>query len=539
MKKLILFMCLACVLILHTSVQANNISVSNVALTNQNIADQCCYVNLDLSWDNSWRISSTIPYNWDAAWVFVKYRVGGGEWQHATLNYNGSSGPGGAQIDFSLDNKGAFVYRSADGSGSVNFTNMSLRWDYGVNGVNDDALMQVKVFAVEMVYIPQGSFYLGDAGSTYRFFSWLLTANPFLVDNSPIVVGNNSNGELWATGSTSSTVSGTSVPDDYPTGYDAYYCFKYEISQQQYVDFLNTLTRDQQNNRVNSDVTGDAVVDGNIYVMSASTTYSNRNGIACQGSGNGADDPITFYCDLNNNQVGNEVNDGQNIPCNYINWMDVAAYADWAALRPITESEFEKMCRGPNNPIANEFAWGSVSIASHFYILSNEDYDNEIITNPGINTGNAFYNPISMGLQGPLRCGIYAASATNHNRVESGSGYYGNMELSFNLAEMVVVLPYESGLSFTGLDGDGELTSDGYANTDYWPGINGNSDYSSSNGVYSTSGVTHLAGAGERGGDWGDSQNYGYISNRISAGFSASIYGRLSTKGGRLGRTAP
>ena len=30
----------------------------------------------------------------------------------------------------------------------------------------------------------------------------------------------------------------------------------------------------------------------------------------------------------------------------YISWPDLLAYADWAALRPITELEYEKAARG-------------------------------------------------------------------------------------------------------------------------------------------------------------------------------------------------
>ena len=64
---------------------ANNIAVTNVALTGKNVTDSYTLVEFDLSGENSWRISSGAA-NWDAAWVFVKYRANGGEWQHASLN---------------------------------------------------------------------------------------------------------------------------------------------------------------------------------------------------------------------------------------------------------------------------------------------------------------------------------------------------------------------------------------------------------------------------------------------------------------------
>jgi hypothetical protein len=61
--------------------QANNIAVSNASIVGQNTtagvnnAANFSLVKFDLSWENSWR-TATGPSNWDAAWVFVKFRVG-------------------------------------------------------------------------------------------------------------------------------------------------------------------------------------------------------------------------------------------------------------------------------------------------------------------------------------------------------------------------------------------------------------------------------------------------------------------------------
>ena len=64
---------------------ANNITVSNLSLSNENRFENYTFVNFDLTWENSWRLN-TGAANWDAAWVFVKYRIGNGEWQHANLH---------------------------------------------------------------------------------------------------------------------------------------------------------------------------------------------------------------------------------------------------------------------------------------------------------------------------------------------------------------------------------------------------------------------------------------------------------------------
>lgn len=58
------------------------------------------------------------------------------------------------------------------------------------------------------------------------------------------------------------------------------------------------------------------------------------------------------------NIVVNEPDDGAWVSANDLSWMDGAVLADWAALRPFTELEFEKAARGPVVPVADEFAWG-------------------------------------------------------------------------------------------------------------------------------------------------------------------------------------
>ena len=135
------------------SISANNITVSNTKLTGQNTTDGYTLVQFDLSWENSWRTSSA-PNNWDAAWVFVKYRItaaNGGDnlWKHATLNSTGHSGGSGTgtTITPAPDGTGAFIYRSADGSGTFSLTGAQLRWNYGANNVTDNATIDIKVFA--------------------------------------------------------------------------------------------------------------------------------------------------------------------------------------------------------------------------------------------------------------------------------------------------------------------------------------------------------------------------------------------------------
>ena len=108
---------------------ANNIAVTNTKIHGKNVASDYQMVRFDVSWENSWRLSSN-QNNWDAAWVFIKFRKNGTQnWQHATLHYvdgtaanDGHTQATGATIRTGVDGKGAFVYRSANGAGTVNFT---------------------------------------------------------------------------------------------------------------------------------------------------------------------------------------------------------------------------------------------------------------------------------------------------------------------------------------------------------------------------------------------------------------------------------
>jgi formylglycine-generating enzyme required for sulfatase activity len=222
---------------------------------------------------------------------------------------------------------------------------------------------------------------------------------------------------------------------------------------------------------------------------------------------------------LNGNGTGGESNDGQWIACNFLSWMDGAAYSDWAGLRPMTELEYEKACRGTVAPLANEYAWGSSS-ATAANNITNPGTNNETTNTSGANAvfNNQYYVPA------PLRVGVFAKSAAT--RAQSGASYYGIMELSGNLMEHVVTVGNATGRSFTGMHGNGALSSNGHANEIAWPGL--------SNGE-----VTELAGYGFRGGAW----NYNYLylctSNRYIAAFTLASTGRALNSSFRAVRSVP
>ena len=460
-------MLLVCLIVLFTglTIQANNIQVSNLSLTDENRLEGHVTVQFDLTWENSWRLSSG-PSNWDAAWVFMKYRVGNGEWKHAKLNNTGHTMGSGTpsthtigllndDAAFDATNNpcvGMFVYRSEASSGTFTNTGVKLRWNYGTNGIGDGVSIDVKVFAIEMVYVAQGAFNVGGGGGTLAFTSTTINT----ADSRIAPVGSGTLG-----GKAGGYPTGAYTPNNsaWPNGFKAFYCMKYELSQQQYVDFLNTLTQPQANNRK--------------YTESI------------------------FRYAISGSSVGNYSTALPYVACNHLSWADGTAYSDWACLRPMTELEYEKSCRGPNLPVANEYAWGTASVTSSPYSLSNSGaYNEEINANYSSSIGNASYNTtVSVGnIDGPLRVGIFASNISNTGRVTSGASYWGIMELSGNVLERVVNLSYsQQSLSFTGINGNGEITSDGYSDVQFWPGVDG-------------------LGAGFRGG----SCSYGTTSMRVS-----------------------
>lgn len=499
MRKIHFVIVLPFLLLTSVGASANNISVNNVSLTGQNSTSDYTMVQFDISWENSWRIG-TDAANWDAAWVFVKYRVGSGAWQHAFLNENGHTTGSGtnAQINVGLKTPGTgfgvtsnpglgvFVYRSATGSGTFSITGAKLRWNYGANGVADNAGVEIKVFAIEMVYVPQGNFKVGSQNHpTLGFPSFSDgafssgNAIPFLVTSEPIQIGAAS-GKLYTTLNSSGSIIGpdATLSSNFPTGYSAFYCMKYELSQGMYRDFLNTLSYGQQAQRVKINLQTDL----GKYALNEQTTVLRRNGIRYIQQGS-TSIPAIFACDITPSsspypsQQVNQSDDGESIPCNYLFWNDALAFLDWSGLRPMTELEYEKACRGSAEPVASQYAWGTGSVTPNQFslIFLNENLPNESIDNNkyiiGTTTGNT--GKVS-GKDGPLRSGIFAGHSLNNlpytaTRAQSGASFYGIMELTGNLDEYTVNVSTTAGRSYTGVHGDGQLDSQGGPNESNWP----------------------------------------------------------------------
>lgn len=514
----IIHLIFAFILVFTQQALSNNVLVSNVRLTGQDTTNNFTMVEFDITWENSWRYNAG-PSNWDAAWIFIKYKIGPGPWLHAWLNNTGHQSCTATTIENGLLTPGAafnittnpalgvFLYRSSAGSGTFSCPDVQLRWNYGANNVADDAQVDIQVFAIECVYIPEGIFEVGSGGDELGAFFTYGTSDPYTIASEALIQVGNTPGYLQYefTGSGPGDHAGP-IPAAYPKGFLAFYAMKYEISQLGYVDFLNTLTRVQQINRVRSNLLGQQVTEK--FVMSNWNTPLARNGISCRSTIPPFPGQVEFFCDLNTNNTPNESNDGQNIPCNWLKYADMAAYLDWAALRLMTEFEFEKCGRGKMTAFPNEYAWGDDIYYAHTGLL-NEGTASEIPNDYASNNAGT-------GSGGPLRTGAFAR--TTSNRTQSGTGYYGCQEISGSIYERGATVGNPPGRAYTGVHGDGRLLTDGNMDVVAWPN------------------ASSAEGAFLRGGSYDESHLEKRLSDRTLAAYIQPAQGAVY--GGRGVRTA-
>lgn len=463
-------------------VQANNIQITGLNLQITDPVKQLATLEFSLSWENSWKTGGANG-NHDAAWIFAKFSHNKGPWQHLHFAASGHEGKSSVPVEVRaelvdktttyhpLNNPvaGIFVHRTAFGSGKMTIAKLTLRWNYSFDIPDPEASIDVQVFAIEMVYIPEGSFYAGD-GSSYGTFRGVASNQPLQIGDFPTVIKCEDTGYcdaqlegsgIWIHGTkgiSQNSDRAVNVNSNFPTGYQAFYCMKYEVSQKQYADFLNTLTPTQASTRVFA------------------------------GSGSG----YTIH-----QEGGRYVSDTPDRPNNWMDWADAMAYADWACLRPMTELEYEKASRGLLAPVAGEYAWGNAKIVTYAYTVGHSGTSQSSISNLDSHNGNCAYNISSP--YGPLRSGIFA-EARNNSRTRAGASVWGVMELSGNVVERCVSLGHPQGRYFTGLCGDGILDSLGDADVADWP-------------------CSDAAGAGFRGGSWA----FGAEPCRVSDRREASI----------------
>jgi hypothetical protein len=502
--------------------KADPIRIENVSVKSAGV-EGASTIAFDLAWDHSWRAAWEVSEaqhggkgklkleNWDAAWVFVKFRKSDDPgYSHASLSTPAGDHqvPKGAALDTGAADDpstglgaggkrglGVFVYRDAPGSGANKWKGVRLRWRHKADGVGDPDAVDLKVLAIHMVYVPKCAFWAGDGatnspqphfwGATVNSvaqFSAGRTMDPFRVEGEgAIKLGGESTKNLGSresfemarpedfTGSKTRT-----LPAAFPKGYEAFYCMKYEITQGEYVAFLNTLDSARQKKMIG----GNPNAKAGTKVLGAARTaikiaapgreypleeVSTRDGVSRLFRKDAA--PATYETD------------SPYVPCCGLGMGENGAYLAWAGLRPMTELEYEKACRGPLKPVPNEYAWGTDQIAGtnttepprDGYKLHNAGRPDENVTwvgenGPSETRGNAVWNgTVLQGrgsypahhIGGPLRVGIFATPESD--RVRAGASYWGIMELSGNLMESTVAVGKLPGRRFKGTHGDGTL----------------------------------------------------------------------------------
>jgi hypothetical protein len=275
------------------------LAVTNVRVTERQAATAT--LTFDVTWKDSWRHEG----NHDAMWVFFKYRPkGADDWRHVrlaadrTLNPTGYGQAEGTRVDLIVPDGddgylGMLVRRAEYGLGTVEAQGVTARWDLrSARGVPPDHDVALLAFGIEMAFIPEGSYLLGDGGTqTFHFYQYTDGSQhhkPYRVAAAGAIQTGRQPGRLWARGN--EPEDGGQIPAAYPTGYGAFYAAK-RHAMSLYPAFAARLSEDEKQ---------------------------------------------TFNRWQSNQYSGS--------------WPDGAAFAAWAALRPLSELEYEKLTRGPTEP---------------------------------------------------------------------------------------------------------------------------------------------------------------------------------------------
>ncbi len=422
-----------------------------------------------IQWDNSWSINSG-PANWDGIWVFVKRQncSGTNNWVHQKLattnadhiakNAAGNVSPD-VQVDAVSDGMGVFIRRiGTNVVGNVPVQTIWLKIDSASSGTNPSitksAQDNFEILGLEMVYVPQGPFNAGDGRSPNSTnFSNGTATTPFVVTSAVQAAGAGS-----ANNYTSLASYGCPglLPSSFPLGYNGFYCMKHEATIGLFVEFLNLLTYDQQTTILQEG--GSTLLPNVINSWFDGTNWAFQTKVTTVGVYNTV--PAVFSTPYPWIAEGNVI------------WRTMIAFLDWSGLRPMTEFEFEKACRGSNTvaqtPIAAvpfEYPWGTTALYNAQY---GSDYGN-VNSGPGTNAdGPAFYTGWDIT---PTRVGVFAKASTN--RVQAGATYYGILDMAGNCWEQCIGGSGYDYSGFTSANGDGLLTSKGYANVAGWPSNGG------------------------------------------------------------------
>jgi formylglycine-generating enzyme required for sulfatase activity len=390
------------------------LSVKAAGLTVAILEPATTAVRVRVAWNHAWRNAR----NHDAAWVFLNYRLPQGPWRPArVLGVSPSGSP--AAVDLAEDGSGAFVYAAQTHRGPVDWQ-LEFRIDpASITGGPPGAKLEWHVSGVEMVYIPEGPFWLGarDPKSVEMnsFFRSDAAGNPaglLRIDSEREIQVGPREGALWykvATPQYQGDGQGP-IPAAFPKGFAAFYAMKYELTQGQYAEFLNHIPEQASAFRAIHGGLGYARHRGSIRV-----------------------------------ENGRFLAVAPERPANWVSWNDNMAFAAWARLRPMTEFEYTKASRGPVDPPAGDFPWGTTSkdrlrrviVAPVDDLVTNGEADESLLTDA---TRDVF-----------------------------GASHYWVMDLAGSVWERVVTPANPVGRAFRGSHGTGRVSGFGSAPNADWP----------------------------------------------------------------------
>lgn len=401
-----------------TRLAASDVKISNELLFSEGPRDsRTMYAVLHLEWKNAWKND----LNHDAVWLFCKMVTSNG-YLHVPLQqsghevvFNGNTPNLEVKLDVAADGTGLFIAPAKNYRGDVSLK-LKLAIDAAALGRFNSEVVSFRGFGIEMVNIPAGPFYAGEADSSaaFKYAAFYLPDTGgghrgavFIDSEKELAVGKD-----LAYRASEKIYHGDAtgiLPQAFPKGHAAFYVMKYEIKQGEYADFLNTLSNEQSQLRAN--------FGGKNY-------YSYRGTIAFDGSRYIAAAPDR--------------------PCNFLSWDDAMAFADWCALRPMTELEFEKACRGNRKPLSNEFPWGN---ADKLRVERRVNSDGQLV---------------HLG-------GKPESEISQKTMAEFGASQFWVMDLAGSLWERCVTVGDSMGRNFKGSHGDGKLSYFGFANNEDWP----------------------------------------------------------------------
>lgn len=451
-------------------------------------------------------------------------------WNHGHLSTVSADhkAPAGMTIEATDDGMGVFLHRAKanPGAGPTSVKGIVLKWKAPAEM---EFPVRVWVHATEMIYVPQGAFELGDpeglsgpvgcfhasrpevghAGA--RRWTWKVENEDAIpvcdIKDKPMQpkLTWDNRGQWGERGD---------IPAHFPKGYKAFYCMRRQLTQGEYTDFINSLQGHAKTCRF--------PYGGQGYYRY--TMFKTEGGLRACTRPNRAN--------------------------NWVNWPDSLAYLWWAGLRPMTEMEYEKACRGFAPAVPGEYAWGTTMLeqanvikgdeASDEVVTGNSNLDNPYQTLQG---GDGSIGPVrddafTLPGTGPAeerdKSGYavfvddnkeqFVSSYAGGTRQSAGSSYWGIMALTGNLWEFVITAGNDEGRAFCGEHGTGELKYLGIPKEEdvkeaAWPWID-------------------AKGIGFRGGSWYTCIGRGMVSDRGFGSGLEDYVDRSHDTGFRGARTA-